>query len=79
MKVFLLSYTLYVDEAFGDFDCQYLLLAKKNSLVLFFNCRQTLRASSCSVLEDIKEKAQDYSVIGIDEGQFVSFNNLSCS
>ncbi|XP_015771762.1 PREDICTED: thymidine kinase, cytosolic-like [Acropora digitifera] len=32
--------------------------------------RQTLRASSCSVLEDIKEKAQDYSVIGIDEGQF---------
>lgn len=48
-------------------------------MVLFFNCRQTLRASSCSVLEDIKEKAQDYSVIGIDEGQFVSVNNLSYS
>lgn len=31
---------------------------------------QTLRASSCSALGDIKEKAFDYSVIGIDEGQF---------
>jgi len=32
--------------------------------------RQTLRASACSVLADIKRKAEDYSVIGIDEGQF---------
>lgn len=48
-------------------------------MVLFFNLRQTLRASSCSVLKDIKEKAQDYSVIGIDEGQFVSVNYLSHS
>ena len=80
IKIFLPSYALYGDEAFGSFDCQYLLLGNnKNNLVLFFNCRQTLRASSCSVLEDIKEKAQDYSVIGIDEGQFVSVNNLSYS
>lgn len=32
--------------------------------------RQSLRASACSVLADIKEKAIDYSVLGIDEGQF---------
>ena len=34
--------------------------------------RQSLRASACSVLADIKEKAINYSVLGIDEGQFVS-------
>ncbi|KAM7426030.1 Thymidine kinase [Porites harrisoni] len=32
--------------------------------------RQTLRASACSVLGHIKQKAMDYSVLGIDEGQF---------
>lgn len=32
--------------------------------------RQTLRASACSVLDHIKSKAMDYSVLGIDEGQF---------
>lgn len=32
--------------------------------------RQTLRASACSVLGHIKHKAMDYSVVGIDEGQF---------
>ena len=29
-------------------------------------------AYSCSALEDVKDKAKDYGVIGIDEGQFVS-------
>lgn len=32
--------------------------------------RQTLRASACSELAHIKTKAMDYSVLGIDEGQF---------
>lgn len=39
---------------------------------IFFTRRQTLRASACSVLDHIKSKAMDYSVLGIDEGQFVS-------
>lgn len=47
-----------------------------------FHCRQTLRASACSVLGHIKQKAMDYSVLGIDEGQFVSYyimlTNLLC-
>jgi len=38
--------------------------------------RQTLRASACSVLDHIKSKAMDYSVLGIDEGQFVSFSEV---
>ena len=42
----------------------------KKLYCVFF--RQSLRASACSVLADIKEKAIDYSVLGIDEGQFVS-------
>ena len=29
-------------------------------------------AFSCSTLEDAKDKAKEYGVIGIDEGQFVS-------
>ena len=47
-----------------------------------FHCRQTLRASACSVLGHIKQKAMDYSVLGIDEGQFVSYyivlSNILC-
>ena len=35
--------------------------------------RQTLAATSCStVLSDLVDTALNYSVIGIDEGQFVS-------
>ena len=39
--------------------------------------RQTLRASVCAAdrLSDLKEKAMEYDVIGIDEGQFVSSND----
>lgn len=29
-------------------------------------------ACACSTLGDVKDKAKDYGVIGIDEGQFVS-------
>ncbi|EDO40073.1 predicted protein [Nematostella vectensis] len=32
--------------------------------------RQILRATPCTVLEDLKNKAINHSVIGIDEGQF---------
>ena len=43
---------------------------------IFFTCRQTLGASACSVLDHIKSKAMDYSVLGIDEGQFVSLSGV---
>lgn len=33
--------------------------------------RQTLKAVSATILNDLRDKAQDYDVIGIDEGQFV--------
>ena len=42
------------------------------TIVCHFHCRQTLRASACSILAHIKHKSMDYSVLGIDEGQFVS-------
>lgn len=32
--------------------------------------RQTLKAVSATILNDLRDKAQDYDVIGIDEGQF---------
>ena len=36
--------------------------------------RQTLKASMCAAdkLSDLRQKAMEYDVIGIDEGQFVS-------
>ena len=43
-------------------------------MLILFSFRQVLRASACSVLAHIKSKAMDYSVLGIDEGQFVSQN-----
>ena len=49
---------------------------KCNNWILFLTCRQTLRASACSVLDHIKSKAMDYSVLGIDEGQFVSLSEV---
>ena len=41
--------------------------------------RQTLKASVCAAdrLSDLKKKAMEYDVIGIDEGQFVSSNDGS--
>ena len=38
--------------------------------------RQTLKASMCAAdkLSDLRQKAMEYDVIGIDEGQFVSSN-----
>lgn len=35
--------------------------------------KQVLPAVAATVLDEMKEKADDFSVIGIDEGQFVSF------
>lgn len=44
-------------------------------MLILFPFRQTLRATACSVLAHIKSKAMDYSVLGIDEGQFVSLTD----
>ena len=35
-------------------------------------CRQTLAAIPADILEQVKAEAENYEVIGIDEGQFVS-------
>ena len=43
----------------------------------FISFSQTLQAVSATTLNDLKEEAANYSVIGIDEGQFVSFNKNS--
>lgn len=40
--------------------------------------KQVLAAVAATVLDDMKEEAENFSVIGIDEGQFVSFNSLFC-
>ena len=42
-------------------------------------CRQTLAAIPADILEQVKAEAENYEVIGIDEGQFVSWNNLEGS
>lgn len=39
--------------------------------------RQTLHAVSATTLEQLKESAMQHDVIGVDEGQFVSFGFLS--
>jgi len=36
------------------------------------HCGQTLKAESASMLDELTEKAKDFDVIGIDEGQFFS-------
>lgn len=40
---------------------------------IFLLYSQTLEAVSATTLNGLKSNATDYSVIGIDEGQFVSF------
>jgi len=34
--------------------------------------RNTLKAVAATHLDDLRERAKDYDVVGIDEGQFVS-------
>ncbi|KAF2070645.1 hypothetical protein CYY_008039 [Polysphondylium violaceum] len=41
-----------------------------NKSLLYTHDKLTYSAFPCSVLEDARTKAQDYDVIGIDEGQF---------
>lgn len=43
-----------------------------NERVLIF-CRQTLAAIPADVLDQVKSQAENFDVIGIDEGQFVSW------
>ena len=41
--------------------------------LLFMYCRQTLPAVAATKLADLKSQMEDVEIIGIDEGQFVSF------
>lgn len=41
------------------------------SMLIFF--RQTLAAIPADVLDQVKSQAENFDVIGIDEGQFVSW------
>ena len=43
-----------------------------NYRLTFDICRQTLAAIPADILEQVKAEAENYEVIGIDEGQFVS-------
>ena len=42
-----------------------------------FTFRQKMSALPCHKLSSIKSKAMKYNIIGIDEGQFVSFDFLA--
>ena len=48
-------------------------------MIGFFCLRVLLDAISTLKLEDVREEAEKADVIGIDEGQFVSFTKLHSS
>ena len=48
-------------------------------MIGFFCLRVLLDAISTLKLEDVREEAEKADVIGIDEGQFVSFTKLYSS
>lgn len=61
---------MYLQMMYRRLGCPLLLL----NTCLLFCFRQTLPAEAGSRLSDLSDKLSDVEVVGIDEGQFVSYS-----